>query len=161
MEGVDDCRPEWAALPGKKLRCSEALVTLIKQTEKRTFPAKEAMDFDAEMKKRNTQLYCAYREDSGVLVLYGYLVYVRSKLVTRIHKVCVVEQHRGKGLGAWMMGRAVEELRKGGAADVDLWVDLAREPARRLYRGCGFEDMEVVRDYYGAGRDAVRMQRNL
>lgn len=56
-----------------------------------------------------------------------------------------------------MVMRVLEELGRGGAGKVDLWVDVARESARELYRSCGFEDREVVKDYYGQGRDAARM----
>lgn len=130
------------------------LLAAVKQTEKHTFPASEAFDFDSELRKRTTALFCALDSD-GELVAYA--VYVRTKLVTRIHKVCVVERWRGRGMGRWMMERVLGELRRAAASEVDLWVDVARVPARRLYAACGFAEKEVVHNYYGAGRDGVRM----
>ncbi|KAI5784665.1 acetyltransferase, GNAT family [Geopyxis carbonaria] len=142
-------------LPAKSLKASRDLLAGIKNVEKRTFPTKEAFEFDNELRKRTTSLYCAYDEHAK---LYGYVVYVRSKLATRIHKVCVIEQYRQKGVGKWMMSLVLRELQKGAAGKVDLWVDTAREPARRLYHACGFQEKEVVQNYYSAGRDGVRME---
>jgi ribosomal protein S18 acetylase RimI-like enzyme len=160
-ERVDISRLTIVRLPSKKLPFSYRLLQAIKHTEKRTFPTNEAFDFDAELKKRSTALYCVYRDDDGDAELCGYAVYVRSKLVTRIHKVCVVERYRGQGVGRWMMGQVIRELQKAAAGNVDLWVDTERAPARRLYRTCGFAEMETVRDYYSKGRDAIRMQVDL
>jgi len=143
---------------------SDPLLRSVKQVEKRTFPAAETFDFDSELAKRTTHFYCALKGgigDSKNLELYGYIVFVRSRLITRIHKVCVVEEQRGKGVGKWMMDLVLAELRKGGAEKVDLWVDTGREAARRLYLSCGFEDRETVNDYYSAGRHGIRMEVTL
>ncbi|KAG0136730.1 acyl-CoA N-acyltransferase [Tuber indicum] len=151
--------------PAKKLRnSSDPLLRSVKQVEKRTFPAGEIFDFDSELAKRTTHFYCALRGgvgDSRDLELYGYIVFVRSKLITRIHKVCVVEEQRGKGVGKWMLGLVLSELRKGGAEKVDLWVDIDKEAARRLYLSCGFEERETVNDYYSTGRHGIRMEVTL
>ncbi|CUS14658.1 unnamed protein product [Tuber aestivum] len=149
----------------KELRSpSDPLLRSVKQVEKRTFPTSEIFDFDGELAKRTTHFYCALRGSVGKsrdLELYGYIVFVRSRLVTRIHKVCVVEEQRGKGVGKWMLGLVLAELRKGGAEKVDLWVDADREAARRLYLSCGFEERETVNDYYSAGRHGIRMEATL
>jgi ribosomal protein S18 acetylase RimI-like enzyme len=149
-------------LPSKAVSSSGQLLQAIKQTEKRTFPSSEAFDFDAELKKRTTALHCVYYQSAnGGTELCGYSVYVRTKLVTRIHKVCVVERYRGQGIGRWMMEQVLRVLENTSAASVDLWVDAERIPARSLYRACGFLDMEMVRDYYSPGRDGIRMQMDL
>ena len=55
-----------------------------------------------------------------------------------IHAVCDVAQKSGK--------------------DIDLWVDEARIVARECYAKIGFERAgEVVPDYYGSGRNGIRM----
>ncbi|KAG0643849.1 acyl-CoA N-acyltransferase [Tuber brumale] len=151
--------------PAKKLRnSSDPLLHSVKQVEKRTFPTGEIFDFDNELAKRTTHFYCALRGgvgDSRDSELYGYIVFVRSKLITRIHKVCVVEEQRGKGVGKWMLDLALAKLKKGGAEKVDLWVDTDREAARRLYLSCGFEERETVNDYYSTGRHGIRMEVTL
>ena len=151
-------------LPSKTLPTSDRLLAAVKQAEKRTFPPNEAFDFDAEMKKRTTNVYgvhCRSAGSDGRIELCGYAVYVRSKLATRIHKVCVLEGYRRQGVGRWMMERLLEELVKASAASVDLWVDTSRIPARQLYACCGFHEMDTVRGYYSPTRDAVRMELRL
>ncbi|KAF8243305.1 acyl-CoA N-acyltransferase [Wilcoxina mikolae CBS 423.85] len=164
---MSDCRLNITSLsftriPSKKLRSSELLLTAVKQVEKHTFPSNEVFDFDNEIKKRTTSLYCVYRqENDGCVELCSYAVYIRTKLVTRIHKVCVVERYRRQGIGKWMMERLLRELMKASATNVDLWVDTSRIPARQLYLSCGFLEMETVRDYYSPNRDGIRMELKL
>lgn len=149
-------------LPSKNLGSdSDVLLNSIRQVEKRSFPSNEVLDFSAELLKRTTNLYCAFTKTENVPDLCGYIVYVRSKLVTRVHKVCVVKNKRGQGIGKWMMDLVLSDLGKGGAEIVDLWVDKSREIARKLYETCGFEERETVENYYSGGRDALRMEINL
>jgi len=160
-ESVDLSSLAFVRLPAKTLASSDRLLCSIKQTEKRTFPTNEAFDFDSELKKRTTVLHCVYRKQKDGPELCGYAVYIRSKLVTRIHKVCVVERFHGQGIGKWMVDMVLKELKKAAAGSVDLWVDAGRIPARRLYEACGFKEVQVVRDYYSPGRNGIRMQMNL
>lgn len=155
---------DFTRLPSKTLPSSNRLLAAVKQAEKRTFPPNEAFDFDAEIKKRTTNVYGVYHREAGSggrIDLCAYAVYARSKLATRIHKVCVLERYRRQGIGRWMMERLLEELVRASAASVDLWVDTSRIPARQLYGYCGFREMETVRGYYSPTRDAVRMELRL
>jgi ribosomal protein S18 acetylase RimI-like enzyme len=160
-EPVDLTSLTFARLPARTTPASVHLLAAIKQTEKRTFPSNEAFDFDSELKKRTTVLYCVYHTKTDGPELCGYTVYVHSKLMTRIHKVCVVERFRGQGIGKWMVDMVLKELKKAAPGNVDLWVDTTRAPARRLYGACGFKEVQMVRDYYSPGRDGIRMERNL
>ena len=59
-----------------------------------------------------------------------------------------------------LIERVCEVARKGGK-DVDLWVDEGRVAARECYRKIGFEEAGgVVEDYYGPGRNGMRMVWN-
>jgi ribosomal protein S18 acetylase RimI-like enzyme len=159
---LDTTSLSFTRIPSKTVRPSELLLSAIKQVEKHTFPSNEAFDFDSEIKKRTTSLYCVYRQEKdGCVELYSYAVYIRSKLVTRIHKVCVVERYRMQGIGKWLMGQLLRELVKASATNVDLWVDSSRIPARRLYMSCGFLEKETVRGYYSSNRDGIRMELEL
>lgn len=157
---VDLTQLAFTRLPSKTLPSADSarLLSAIKQVEKRSFPPSEAFDFDSELRKSTTSLYCAHSSGSE---LFGYIVFVRSKRLTRIHKVAVVDDCRRQGVGRWMLQRALKELRRGGASNVDLWVDVERRPAQMLYTSCGFEQMETVEDYYAPGRSARRMQIDL
>lgn len=155
---MDLSKLTFVKLPSKKLGAdSDFLLSSIKKVEKRTFPSNEALDFNVELPKRTTNLWCAFTQACEKLELFGYVVYGRSKLVTRVHKVCVVEEQRGKGIGKWMLSLVLVDLKNGGAGTVDLWVDKSREVARRLYIACGFRERETVENYYSPGRDAIRM----
>ncbi|KAF8422121.1 acetyltransferase [Tirmania nivea] len=153
----------YVKVPSKRVE-SAPLLDAVKRTEKQTFPTGEAFQFDSELAKRTTNLYCTYLHTVASIPPYqlcGYVVYLRTKALTRIHKVCVAEPLRGNGVGGFMMAKVIEELRRSGASEVDLWVDEGREPARRLYKACGFEEMESVENYYGKGRTGIRMRLEL
>jgi len=56
------------------------------------------------------------------------------------------------------MIRQVCEIAQKAGKDIDLWVDEARVPARECYITCGFMQAgDVVVDYYGPGRNGLRM----
>ncbi|KAF8458923.1 acetyltransferase, GNAT family [Terfezia claveryi] len=153
----------YAKVPSRTAE-SASLLDAVKRTEKQTFPTREAFQFDSELAKRTTNLYCAYLHTVASIPRYqlcGYVVYLRTKALTRIHKVCVVESIRGNGVGRFMVAKVIEELRRSGAGEVDLWVDEGREPARGLYKACGFKEMEAVENYYGKGRTGIRMRLEL
>ena len=62
----------------------------------------------------------------------------RGALRAQIEAVRVRADHRGRGLGAAMIGWAIEEARRRGCALVQLTTDKARADAHRFYEGLGF-----------------------
>lgn len=144
----------------------EALEILgqIARVEKKTFPTNEAFSFGEELwrKKPNTRvLYATQTRENNRSELITYAVYVRQKGVALLHKVCVVESCRGQGVGYQLMSYIQERLRKEGCQYIQLWVDKARDPARALYRRCGFKEQEEIPDYYAPGRTGIRMVLDL
>ncbi|KAF2198523.1 acetyltransferas-like protein [Delitschia confertaspora ATCC 74209] len=132
----------------------------VKKIEKKTFPTTEAFDFDSELKKKNSNLIVAVKEGQCPDTV-AYLVYVRIKRLTLLHKICVVEQERGKGLAKAMVHSLRLQLEKGGCRTIHLWVDEARQPARSLYASCGFHQIDSCLDYYGPGRTGLKLELNL
>jgi hypothetical protein len=57
--------------------------------------------------------------------------------------------------------RAAGALRGGRRETVRLEVDLRNAPARRFYERMGFEETRKLPDYYGYGRDGMRMVEEL
>ena len=149
------------------LKRDEALEVLarISRVERKTFPANEAFGFDEELwkKKPNTRvLYGTYASMNGVRPdLVAYAVYVRQKGVALLHKVCVVEAYRRQGIGLQLMSYIHNRLRKEGCQYIQLWVDRARDPARKLYLRSGFEEREEIPDYYAPGRTGIRLVLDL
>lgn len=151
------------------LKENEALDILaqIARVERKTFPSSEAFDFNAQLwrKKPNTRVIYAMDTPSIGSVapsrtfsaLVAYAVYVRQRGAALLHKVCVTESLRGKGIGYKIMEYIRQRLEKEGCYYIQLWVDDARKPARALYARCGFQDREKVYDYYAPGRTGIRM----
>jgi ribosomal protein S18 acetylase RimI-like enzyme len=135
----------------------QEIVERVKRIEKKNFPTSEAFDFDAELKKKNTSMVLAIK-GGGSQELVGYLVYLRLKRLALLHKICVIEPMRAKGVGKSLIHSLRQALEKGGSQSIHLWVDEARSPARALYQSCGFEQIDRCEDYYGPGRHALKMQ---
>jgi len=140
-------------LPDKLKKTSNDITTAIQSLERRTFPSSECLSIIAETAKRTTQLLYA-RSPSAII---GYLIYINTASGLRIHKVCVAEPFRRQHVATKLVQRVCELAQKAGK-DIDLWVDEGRLPARQCYAACGFVQVgEVVVDYYGPGRNGIRM----
>ncbi|KAL2832000.1 acyl-CoA N-acyltransferase [Aspergillus cavernicola] len=135
------------------------ILTQITRVEKKTFPASEAFPFGEELwrKKPNTRVIYVTRTSQGIQPLIAYALYVRQKGVAFLHKVCVAEPFRRKGVGVQLLKYLRTRLQKEGCQYVHLWVDKAREPARSLYMQSGFEEHEELLDYYSLGRTGIKM----
>lgn len=134
-----------------------AILANIIKIEKRAFPSSEAFDFESELRKKNTSIILAVKNTSPTEPI-GYLVYLRIRRLTLLHKICVVEQEREHGVGKCLIHSLRLLLEKGGSEKIHLWVDEARKPARALYNSCGFQQIDRCVDYYGPGRTGLKMQ---
>ncbi|MCJ1243469.1 hypothetical protein MMC30_000666 [Trapelia coarctata] len=141
------------------------LLDQVKRTERRTFPRDEAMDFDLELKKRNTELIVVLEEQESTEDhennLAGYLVYARLHGIALLHKVCVLEGHQRQGIAHRMLSRLKDKLQGQGCERLQLWVDEARMPSRALYESMGFKISDRARDYYGPGRTGIKMAESI
>lgn len=138
-----------------------SIVKKITKIEKKNFPSREAFDFDAELKKKNTNMILAIQEGESA-ELVGYMVYVRLKRLVLLHKICVVEKMRGQGIAKSLMHSLRLQLEnQGGCQKIHLWVDEARDPARALYESNGFEQIDRCVDYYGPGRTGLKMELSI
>jgi ribosomal protein S18 acetylase RimI-like enzyme len=135
------------------------IIERIARIERRTFPSCEAFDFNADLWKKKANTRVIYATRSAILIAYA--VYVRTKGMALLHKVCVAEPYRHQGIGKILMAHTEQRLRREGCRSVQLWVDKDREHARRLYVGRGFEERGQVDDYYGPGRTGIRMVLDL
>ena len=139
------------------------LLKWVKQAEKRIFPRNEILDFDVELKKHNTELTLVLEGDSpsNPTALIAYAVFARHKRTSLLHKVCVLEKHRRRGIARAMLEMQKKKLRRHGGEAIKLWVDEAREPARRLYAGVGFQEVDRLEDYYAPRRTGIQMMLSL
>ncbi|GAD95305.1 acetyltransferase, GNAT family family [Paecilomyces variotii No. 5] len=155
-------------LPAARQKDALDILARIARVEKKTFPSSEAWDFGADLwrKKPNTRVLYATNAppSSGSKeppILIAYALYVRQKGTALLHKVCVAEPYRGQGVGHKLMNYIKERLRREGCQSIQLWVDKARAPARALYARSGFQEREVIGDYYAPDRAGIRMVLDL
>lgn len=137
------------------------------------------MDITVEAKKKTNTLYVALTNSSlwitgnqtpsslsnpppssKQLVLLGYAIFSLTSqppVPLRLLKLCVDPMHRRRGVALALL-REKLRLTPGSCR---LHVDVDRTGARALYAKAGFREVEVVKDYYELGRDAVIMEREL
>lgn len=128
----------------------------VTKLERKIFPSSEAFDYEVELKKNNIGLMFVSKEKGTDIV--AYLVYQRMKRLVWLHKLCVIEKERKKGIGRWLVHALQQQMQKGGSERILLWVDEHREPARALYDSCGFRQIESRPDYYAPGRAGLKME---
>lgn len=148
---------DFSTLPPKT---RPAIADKVAKLERKVFPAIEHFNYDVELKKKNTGLLLVFKEDDTERLI-AYLVYQRMKRLAWLHKLCVIEQERGRGLGKALINCFRQHMEKGGCSTIFLWVDESRQPARALYKLCGFQQAECRPDYYGPGRTALKLELSL
>ncbi|KAL5341699.1 acyl-CoA N-acyltransferase [Aspergillus crustosus] len=147
-----------------KIQAFEILAQ-ITRIEKKTFPASEAFPFGEELwrKKPNTRVLYVSQASGGAQTqpLIAYALYVRQKGAAFLHKVCVAEGYRRKGVGMQLMKYIRTRLHREGCQYIHLWVDNDRSSARSLYDRNGFEEREELLGYYAPGRNGIKMTLDL
>ena len=81
--------------------------------------------------------------------------------VADLNRVVVRPDARGHGVGASLVRAGLEWAAAVGARRMLLEVSPHNDPAVALYRSLGFKPVSARRDYYGPGRDALVMVREL
>ena len=117
--------------------------------------------FEKELATPHAVCVVAEDRDGPRPVIVGYTV--RWRVTDEVHllNVAVHQQHRGRGLGRFLVESVIEESRAGGARVCFLEVRAGNVVARRLYRRLGFRDLGIRRGYYGPGQDAIVMELRL
>lgn len=140
----------------------ERVLPLLIRSERQAFARAEALDIEAELKKRNVELELVIdtsTADTDVKYVAGYLLLAFHKpgRTALIHKVCVHPVHREQGIATRMLGQAIKKLRHQGCSPLQLWVDQNNGLACSLYKKLGFEQVSSVSDFYGLGRTGLKM----
>lgn len=149
----------WAKVSKKDLKGS--LLEAVTRMERKTFPSCELLDFIMELRKQNTTLCCMLNSASRHAEVIGYVLYCRLGRTTWLHKICVGHEHRRRGVASTMISALQKDLASKGCETLCLWVDEERHPARSLYTGYGFEEVERVEDYYGPRRTGLKLVLDL
>ncbi len=91
----------------------------------------------------------------------GFIIGYTSGRSGAVYTLDVHPTHRKKGVGSKLVRAMEEELRAQGARAIRLEAALENPEAIELYRKAGYRERELVRNYYGRGKDAVRMWKEL
>ncbi|MCA1851574.1 MAG: GNAT family N-acetyltransferase [Beggiatoa sp.] len=71
----------------------------------------------------------------------------------------VPPEHWRRGIGAALLGRAIDELVATGWPELTLWVLAANDPARAFYSAFGFEPDGAEKTHERTGQWQVRLRR--
>jgi [ribosomal protein S18]-alanine N-acetyltransferase len=96
-------------------------------------------------------------EEEMAALAIGQVTGSRAHVIT----IDVRAAHRRSGVGRKLLEELMTRFAAAGAKTVRLEVDLRNAPARRFYERMGFEETRKLPDYYGYGRDGMRMVREL
>lgn len=75
---------------------------------------------------------------------------------SRVVNICVDPLDRRRGIGSRLLRELEEHLPAG---DLVLMAQLENEAARLLYQKEGYQEIGVIRNYYGRGKDGVWMEK--
>lgn len=91
----------------------------------------------------------------------GFIIGYASGRAGAIYTLDVHPNYRRRGIGSRLIVALEEELRTQGAESIRLEAAIENPDALELYRRSGYKERELVRDYYGRGKNAVRMWKVL
>jgi ribosomal-protein-alanine acetyltransferase len=91
----------------------------------------------------------------------GYIAAVVRGEAAELVSVAVYPRYRGRGVAGALIRRVLALLRRDAIGQCWLTVRPGNRSAIRLYLAFGFTRTRRVRDYYGRGRDGVRMRVRL
>lgn len=96
----------------------------------------------------------------GALVGALVILVRRNSPRARLYSVVVAPSARGQGLGARLVLRAERCARARGRTGMQLEVRRDNAAARALYRSLGYDERQVLPDYYEDGATGLRLWRD-
>jgi len=93
--------------------------------------------------------------------IIGYVGLAFSGTTADIQTIAVVPNQQRAGIGSSLLSLALAAAKQRGAEQIFLEVAVENEPAISLYKNFGFEQISIRPNYYGAGRNAYVMQREI
>lgn len=93
--------------------------------------------------------------------IVGTLEKFRGKTVGHIYSIDVKSEYRGKGIGSFLLKSIEEALRKIGVKECYLEVRVDNMVARNLYFKFGYRVFQILKNYYGVGKDGILLMKRL
>ncbi len=91
----------------------------------------------------------------------GFIMGYNSGKAGAVYTLDVHPSYRRKGIGSRLLQVSAKELALLGAQTILLEAALDKPGAVELYKKAGYQERELVKNYYGRGNHAVRMWKNL
>lgn len=91
----------------------------------------------------------------------GFIIGYASGRMGVIYTLDVHPNYWGRGIGSALIVALEKELLEEGAETIRLEAAVDNPGALELYRRAGYRESELLRNYYGWGKDAVRMWKML
>lgn len=95
-------------------------------------------------------------------IVVGYIIFwIRYEDEGHIISLAVDKKYRKKGVGKKLVDHVTIIFKKYGVKEIKLEVRIKNKGARKFYIKMGFEEKEILKDYYEDGEDAVIMKKEL
>jgi len=95
-------------------------------------------------------------------IVVGYIIFwIRYENESHIISLAVDKKYRKKSVGKKLLDHAITIFKKYDVKKIKLEVRIKNRGARKFYRKNGFEEKEILKDYYEDGEDAVIMKKEL
>jgi ribosomal-protein-alanine N-acetyltransferase len=93
--------------------------------------------------------------------IIGYVGIAFIGTAADIQTIAVVPDLQRAGIGSSLLRLALASAKQRGVKQIFLEVAVENEPAISLYKNFGFEQISIRPNYYGAGKNAYVMQREI
>lgn len=100
-------------------------------------------------------------ESDGQIVGYAGIYFVAADVPSDIFNIAVVPEYRGQGIAKYMLNEIEQWARSKGVKTSMLEVDVNNPNAIALYKGAGYKELNIRKDYYAPGVDGLVMEKAL
>lgn len=103
----------------------------------------------------------AILENKIVGFIVGSIEFLRDKNVGHVYSIDVKPEYRRRGVGSCLLETIENILKKEGAEKCYLEVSVNNITAIKFYLKHGYKFLEVLGDYYGYGKDGIRLVKEM
>ena len=114
--------------------------------------------FEEELQKPYSRFLILTDDETDTLIA-GFIVYWIQEEDLHILNVAVDTPYRGKGMGRFLMRKAMDDARQSRCKRLILEVRKSNDRAVQLYHAMGFEITFIRKNFYSDGEDAYQMEK--
>lgn len=147
--------------------CKEEDLDEVYNIERKSFPTSWPRSSFKNLLLRDSDIFLVACADEN-LAGYAIATIERSFSLSRIFKheghllkIAVKEDMRRRGIGTFLLDVLTKDMREREVSKIKLEARIQNKGARKFYRNRGFEEEELVKNYYPDGADAVVMVKKI